>query len=120
MLRSKLGRSVIFIIPGNNPGDVLKGAEPMKKQGKELINKYWDRFEADVNNTMQQFEEGKIDYSIFTVIIDNYKSRFLGQMDALFDMNEITMIEWESYYDKASDFYTDNRRIVFNASFNPS
>ena len=41
-------------------------------------------------------------------------------MDALFDMNEITMIEWESYYDKASDFYSDNRKIAYNASFNPS
>ncbi len=91
----------------------------MKKQGKILTSKYWDRYEADVNSAMQQFEESKIDYSIFTVIIDNYKSRFLGQMDALFDMNEITMIEWESYYDKASDFYSENRKIVYNASFNP-
>lgn len=92
----------------------------MKKQGKELINKYWDRFEADVNSAMQQFEEDKIDYSIFVVIIDNYKSRFIGQIDVLFDLNEITMIEWESYYDKSSDFYFNNRKIVYNASFNPS
>lgn len=92
----------------------------MKKQGKELIEKYWIRFEADVNSAMQQFEEDKIDYTIFVVIIGDYKYRFLGQIDALFDLNEITMIEWESYYDKASDFYSENRKIVYNASFNPS
>lgn len=91
----------------------------MKKQGKELINKYWDRFEADVNNTMQQFEESRIDHSMFIEITDSYKSRFLGQIDTLLDLNEININEWESFYEKATDFYSDNRRIVIDASFNP-
>ena len=40
----------------------------MRNKGKELIEKYYQRMENDINSAMIRAEEGIIDYFIFDVI----------------------------------------------------
>ena len=92
----------------------------MRNKGKELIEKYYTQMENDINNTMQQAEEGRIDYLSFSYTVEAYRSRFVGNLDVLLDLDYISMDNWSDLYSKSFKFYDDACKIVRKMDFDPS
>lgn len=91
----------------------------MRNKGKELIEKYYQRMENDINSAMIRAEEGIIDYFIFDNIAETYRSRFAGSLDVILDLDFISMDTWSEWYDKSFDFYEDACKRVRNMEFEP-
>lgn len=87
---------------------------------KELIEKYYRQMENDINNTMQRAENGLIDYLGFDYTAEAYRSRFVGNLDVLFDLEYLSMDEWSNLYSKSFKFYDDACKRVRKMEFDPS
>lgn len=92
----------------------------MRNKGKELIEKYYQSMENDINSTMIGAEEGFIDYSTFDSIADKYRNRFVGSLNVILDLDFIDIDTWSELYDKSFKFYDDACRRIRKLQFDPS
>lgn len=91
----------------------------MRNKGKELIEKYYQRMENDINSAMIRAEEGTIDYFTFDSIAETYRSRFAGSLDVILDLDFINMDTWSELYDKSFKFYEEASRRIRKLQLDP-
>ena len=91
----------------------------MKKNVNELLLKYYDTFINNVNCHVQQYEEQKIDYYMFTVLADISLEKYRGQIDVLNDLGYISYEVWSHKFDVATGFVHDWSRKIRKMEYEP-
>lgn len=86
----------------------------------ELKIKYYDELRNDVYNYEIMYDEQKIDYYNFYYLSNECKQRYLGKLDALFDVDIISIEEWKERFNDCSEFINAEQMRIRKAELEPS
>ena len=87
---------------------------------EELTSTYYDRFMVDISITIQRYKDQLIDSFMFSNLAETYLNRYVGQLDALNDLDLISYEEWRSLYTFATDHVMDWESRIRKNDLEPS
>lgn len=85
-----------------------------------LLLEYYDSFIKEVNDNFNRFLNQKLDSYLFSELAESYLARYVGKLDALFDVEIISYEIWKNWYSSASEYVNDRERQARKIELEPS